>query len=135
MSRMKLLCDTLMNAIRNNKPTNVQNAIIEGADVNCKNVVGSTPLHLAVRYNSYEIVEILINSGANVNIEHGEPPLVNAIDMGKIDIIRLLVDKGADINFVYYNGITPFTHALDLDSIEIAKFFISRGADVNQEEL
>ena len=130
---MNSLCDKLFNAIRSDNLKNVQNTIDAGVDVNCTNIVGATPLHVAVRYKLEKIVEILINNGANVNTEHGEPPLINAIDMGKIKIIERLVDNGADINYVYSDdGKTPFTYALYLDSTEIAKLFISRGANVDQ---
>ena len=44
----------------------VQKMIELGEDVNQKSL-GMTPLHFAARYNKAEIVEVLIESGADVN--------------------------------------------------------------------
>ena len=41
----------------------------KGADVNAKGVRGGTPLHIACRYGSSEIVELLLARGADVDEE------------------------------------------------------------------
>jgi Ankyrin repeats (3 copies) len=44
-----------------------------GANVNCQQVDGPPPLHLAARFNSNsEVIHILLNEGANVNLKRND---------------------------------------------------------------
>lgn len=42
--------------------------IKNGLPINCKNVMGNTPLHFAIAYKRNKIVQLLIDSGANESI-------------------------------------------------------------------
>lgn len=68
-----------------------------GADVECRDGEGHTPLHLAVEGGSIETVEVLINRGAHANAktERGGTPLHISRLMEFEDITQLLLDKGA----------------------------------------
>ena len=47
----------------------VENLLDAGADVNFQDRDGYTPLHLASRRNHLRVVKLLIDNGANVNLE------------------------------------------------------------------
>lgn len=68
--------------------------------LNRPDYAGNTPLPLAVAKGHTEVVNILIEAGANVNnINHqGETPLKDAIDRGDVDVIGLLRRAGAVLN-------------------------------------
>ncbi|KAJ8688412.1 hypothetical protein QAD02_024207 [Eretmocerus hayati] len=70
------------------------------AELNRLNDSGESPLSLAAKCGSYQMVQRMIDAGANVNLSEGStnPALRNAIVGAHIDIVKLLLDCGADIN-------------------------------------
>lgn len=63
---------------------------------------GATPLHLAVLADQCEMVDFLVEKGANVNArqknEDGGTPLHWAAFLGRIEVARRLIEAGADVN-------------------------------------
>jgi ankyrin repeat protein len=73
-----------------------------------------TPLEVAVEKDSEEIVELLINAGANVNISNGAAawtPLHTAASRGRCDMMNMLIEGGANIEAQDINGATPLFKA------------------------
>ena len=93
---------------------------------------GNTPLHYAVEIGNLEIVEYLLDSGAEVDIKnnHLNTPLHLAASRGLIQISKLLIAKGADINAQNKDGRTPLHHSIGKNR-ELLKFLLDSGADVN----
>lgn len=71
----------------------------EKLDVNSM-IDGRRPIHYAADYGQKEIIEYLIQLGANVNSldKHGISALLAAIWEGHIECCRLLISKGAKID-------------------------------------
>ena len=70
------------------------------ADVNTSiSSIFYTALHFAVIKNRLDILELLIQAGANINAsdKHGRTPLILAAEFGYADIIQILLDSGANI--------------------------------------
>ena len=70
---------------------------------NCDHICGNTPLIFAVRYRSPEIIEFLIDNGADVNTANlcGFTPILICADTrldtnGGLEIATMLLDEGAD---------------------------------------
>ena len=57
--------------------------------------VGETPLHSAAFWGRYEIAQLLINAGADVNAQddQGSTPLHEAARLGRVKLAQLLLDK------------------------------------------
>ena len=59
---------------------------------------GNTPLHLACEGRSEEVVQLLIDSGANINQANkkGEIPTHIAVQYGSINIVKMLQQRCPD---------------------------------------
>lgn len=72
---------------------------------------GSAPLHLAVLKDRRDVVKLLINEGADLNVkkkdETGGTALHMAASLGLVEIATALVEAGADINSTDKHGFTP----------------------------
>jgi hypothetical protein len=90
----------LIDFVKNNQLESVRQALQEGADVNQQaKEVSSTALHYAA-FNGYtDIVELLLQHDAEVNIQNknGNTPLHLAALSNSIDVIVLLLSAGADV--------------------------------------
>jgi ankyrin repeat protein len=82
-----------------------------GADPNIasNNQLKVAPLHSACAISNYEIAELLIKHGADVNAKQtqGVTPLHSAAHNGQPALAKLLIENGADLNARMDNGQTP----------------------------
>ena len=74
---------------------------------------GVTPLSWTALGGKVEIVEILIEAGADVNAKNrdGATPLHAAAFMGQLEVAQLLLENGADVGAKTHNGDTPLDSA------------------------
>ncbi|EUC28323.1 hypothetical protein COCCADRAFT_30391 [Bipolaris zeicola 26-R-13] len=106
----------------------------DSAMVNSRND-GTTPLIIAAEQGHYEMIEILVDKGADVNAQSGQygNALQAASTKGYKEIAMLLLDKGADVNA--QSG--QYGNALQVASVvghkEIAMLLLDKGADVNAQ--
>lgn len=80
-----------------------------GADINVRNYLGMTPLHMAVLSGHDNIFHLLLEKGADVNAQNifGETPLHYAYSKQDEYKIFKLLAYGADSNIRNINGMTP----------------------------
>ena len=95
-----------------------------------------TPLHFASCMGHFEIVEFLLNNGANVDAEmfNGETPLLIAAWYardGKYETMKALLEHGANVNHKDKHGRTALHNAAMYSGKEVINLLISYGADVN----
>jgi ankyrin repeat protein len=90
-----------------------------------------TPLLAAVRAGSAEIVESLLDAGADVNQDTRwwYTPLTLACNIGDINMARLLLDKGADANKARRNHATPLMKAAFYGREPLVDLLLEKGAD------
>ena len=102
-----------------------------GADVNLKDKDGRAPLHLAVESAEGDIVELLLDKGAEIDAKEdvsGLTALHRAARLRKRNVAELLIARGADINVEDNQGHTPLYIAVNLD-YTVAELLINNGAD------
>ncbi len=101
-----------------------------------------TPLMIAVKYGGKELVQLLLEAGANANAEsffsgsyvEGFTPLMEAAKNNYKETAELLIQYGADINAKcsgHHAGQNVLMIAAEHNSKEVAELLIQHGADVN----
>ena len=127
--------DPLHDAASKGDLAGVQAELDKGVDVDTKDDNGLTPLQWAALEGHKEIVELLIDTGANVNAwsKYGTP-LHYAASGGYKEIVELLIAKGADVNVKDVRGETALQKAASGGHKGIAELLIANGAKVNAKD-
>ncbi len=94
---------------------------------------GYSLLITSVLKNQEDIAELLLENGADVNLEFtlGITPLHIATFQTNLPLIKLLISYGADIDAEHDNGITPLSSSLMTGETNIVCQLVESGADVN----
>ncbi len=124
--------DELFAAARKGDFTTVKYMLEKYPDMkNAKDTGGWTLLHVA--FNSRELVEYLIQNGADIKARSDSQwtPLHNQAYRGHLDSVELLLQHGADIEAKTSFGHTPLLSSIRWDRIEVTKFLIDKGANIN----
>lgn len=103
-----------------------------GANVNvpAQNNLRVTALHSAAAAGRFDIAQLLIDRGADVNASHQDQytALHAAAATGQVELAKLLLDRGADINARTAAGKTALAYAVEAGQANVAKLLESRGA-------
>jgi ankyrin repeat protein len=111
--------------------------------VNAQEKDGWTSLHWAAFKGRLEIVQVLLNQGANVNLEtEGGETALHIVSRGKygpeergVGIARLLLERGVDVHVQNKNLNTALHIAASNWKLEITRLLLSHGANVNVENV
>lgn len=105
-----------------------------GADVNCLNNLGYTPLNYAVLHyglrrgdsdEDLKIIKLILQSGADQNL--GKCSLTQAAGSGHEKVVKLLIKFGASVNGRPGDEKTPLTVAASFGHEEIVKLLLKLG--------
>lgn len=103
-----------------------------GDDVNQKEEQqGWTPLHLAVFTQNKEMVQFLLEKGADIEstMEGEITPLILAALRGYAEIAELLILYGADVNFRSIDNCTPLFAAVLGGNLQVIRVLLKYEAD------
>ncbi len=91
---------------------------------------GNTALGVAAAANQIEVVKLLLDAGAPVDIRdnYGDTPLAKAAMRGKVDVMRLLIDRGAAVNASNGFGGSPLMSAAFFGSHRAVDLLLKKGA-------
>lgn len=102
--------------------------------LNAKNKQAMTPLNLAASRGRVEIVEKLLEMGADASIGDSEnsQPIHNAAVSGHNEVIERLLAHGVDINVQDDNGMTAMIFSISYARQETFEYLLESGADVQK---
>ena len=101
-------------------------------DINRKDAVGRTPLHIAAEKGYIDVAMFLIEMGANVNVTdaNGNTPLIFIIHKTRdMEIIKRLLEKGAAVNTQNRTGETALMYAAWRGHTNIVHLLLENRAD------
>jgi ankyrin repeat protein len=124
---------SLIDAVKINDIFAVNMILDAGVEVNSRDKLGETALHVAAVRGYPEIASMLIDKGADVNAKdkRGLSPLHAAAWRGYQEIVTLLLTKGADINAGSDDGVTALHTAALAGRKDTVALLIANGADIN----
>jgi len=132
----KMANKILVPAIQSNNLAAIEALIKAEVTVDTFDEEGCTALYKAVEVDDIDIVNALINAGADVNkantSETGLTPLMLAAGEGRIEIMKALLAKGASVNATNSDGWSALMVVAITGKAEVVKVLIEHGADVNQ---
>ncbi|MEX0940881.1 MAG: ankyrin repeat domain-containing F-box protein, partial [Candidatus Babeliales bacterium] len=97
---------------------------------------GQTPLHLASLYDYPEVVKLLLENGAKVDIQDycGDTPLHGASFSGHTEVVKLLLENGAPIDIQDNFGDTPLYSASVRNHPKVVKLLLENGAPIDIQD-
>jgi len=106
----------------------VENAAIE--DLNAVDHKGNTPLLWAVSEGRMDMARLLVDSGANVNVQNyeGISALYLGAERGDLDLCLFLIENGASVNIQTEEGVAPAHIAATNGHLEILRALAGHGA-------
>jgi len=90
---------SLEQAASEGRVETIKSLIAQGGDINAKNAHGQSPLHLAVKQGNSDVVQVLLENGAEVDAietDSGCTSLHYAASLGHADLCESLVRYGAN---------------------------------------
>jgi hypothetical protein len=108
----------------------------KGAPVNNTADSQNNPLIIAAKNNNIAIMNLLLDYGADPNIEYENGSLLEwAIKTQDFALVKRLVEKGVDINYTNVKGYTVFSYAITYLQEENLPFFIDNGLNLLGESV
>jgi len=127
----------LADAAQQDDKAAVRDLLNQKADVNKAQGDGMTALHWAASNDDLELIQMLLDAGANVKAETrlgAVTPLFMACKNGAAPIIEALLKAGASATAPDAHGTTPLMIAAAAGGAEAVKVLLEHGADVNAKE-
>ncbi len=102
-----------------------------GADVNIKGVDGITVLDIAAGNGDIELVQSLVEHGADLN-----PGLTihEAAISGNMELVQWLIEQGLDVNAKDEEERTILFNAVESGNLELVQWLVEQGLDVNAKD-
>ncbi|SPM44542.1 ankyrin repeat-containing protein 16 [Orientia tsutsugamushi] len=122
------------NILAQDNASNIINALYDGSVFE-----HGSALHKAISLRDINMATLLLNNGANVNIQdkYGKTPLHSAILFNShIDMLRLLLNNGADVNLPDMHDTSPLHYIIKVSRCSINRIqpLLDNGGNINLQD-
>lgn len=109
--------------------------LAKGIKLDTRSQSGRTPLWLAASHGHVEVLAILVDNKADVDIPDVQhrTPLSQATENGHLEAVKFLCLAGANIEYEDGNGDNPIDLAFAQRDFELAEFLIRQGAKISAD--
>ena len=117
-------------------PEDIRANLLNNPDINANiNDLGWTYLHAAVNFRRDDVVKILVEMQADLNIKDssGKTPLFLAVETGQYKTVDFLIGSGADVNIANNNGENPLSMAQKIGLNNITNLLLQNNAQPVQQ--
>ncbi|KAK8142161.1 hypothetical protein G3M48_009262, partial [Beauveria asiatica] len=103
------------------------------SDLSSEPVLRDNLLFSAVKEGNDELLQILLEHGANIEVRNveGETPLLRAVELGRKNTIRVLLDFNADVEAIGAMQLSPLMTAATLRSESRIRLLLEKNAKIN----
>lgn len=130
--RINLFDIEVLDAMKKGNRVKLKELIDQGLPVNIISSYKTTSLlTMAIGYRSEDLVRLLIENGANVNINTSKSPLLLAIELRLNNVVILLLQAGANIKQRDVWQRTPLHKAASIGDLLIINTLLIYHADKN----
>lgn len=129
--------EVLIQALRNGYAAQVKSILNDHPDwINADLSGGFPPLVLAAYYNHLDLVDLLLDMGADIDAADasGNSALMGAVFKDYPGVAKRLIGRGADVNACNNNGAHALIYAASFNRVEMAKMLIAHGADIDWKD-
>ncbi|KAJ0319678.1 hypothetical protein COL5a_010116 [Colletotrichum fioriniae] len=133
----KRFADDLFAAVRGGRLEDLEPILAQGASVNIAlGDRGDRAVHLAAREGFLLVLDRLIASGADVNVQNAfqDTALHQALNRGQIPTSLALLSSGASWKIKNANGTTPLHTAVRSSAYLVVQYLLDKGADANARD-
>lgn len=139
--------EDLRIALHHPDPSKIRALLDAGANVNARDVLGGTALHVAVNFRGdLEVIRMLLDRGARIDaLNHdGYTPLLLALRYGHYNhadperlraVVDLLLSRGASVTQAGKDGMLPLRAAMDPVNIDLIRLLLKNGAAMPDDAL
>ncbi len=129
--------DALAESVKEGKLQAVSLFIDAGLSPDAKDKHGVTMLCAAIRANHGNIMRLLLERGANIDLQSEDrlnSPVMDATAMGANELLAELLAKGPDLNLKSKDGQTALVIAVGRNDAESVRLLLEAGADPDIED-
>ena len=96
---------------------------------------GNTPLHIAIKNNREEVIELLLAQGVDIHKHNntGSTPLHLAVKESDLQTVRMLLSQGADMHIPDDQGFFPIHIAVENRNVDMIKLLMEYGESLSSD--
>lgn len=123
----------MMVAARHGQVKFIEQLIMYGAEIDLTTDYGYNALKAAVKSESIETIQYLLDNGVSISPYGGISGLTYAVGTGNVDIIKVLLHYGAEYSDP--SDVSPIMIAINQDNENLVQDMIAANIDLNKKEL